>query len=358
MRPSVPNRRDNTPTPQTQKKKTSSWRRQGAALLASLGLLSPMAAVPANANAMRQDPVATDPLIRTRADNCQNLGTAIAPPAPLKASFDRVSEGFARLEALPITGAPIVATLKNPVHRFQACLDPALPGNGILAAYSPDQNRLFLPQREFNFVSAVHEAYHAYQDAAGGLDDSGLYPRDTMISHLLTEAAAASYTLMVMRELAFYSDADATAYQAYIADRRNNFGMGLTFDAAFNTAYARDAALPEDQRRRRALEAGGQAAVSGLMAGAGENWRRGYAPRAVTASRAGTPEVNTTSRRYRQLRAEIYQRTGRVGNDIQIIPAQFYGANADANAQAALMILGIEAYDVPAAPPVPRGPHR
>lgn len=338
MRPNAMNRRDTT----AKKPSSHSWQRKGAAILAAIGLLGPSVATPAHA-AVRHDPD-TDTIVRTMATNCYALGNEHLDTVP------GLRQMFNDLAAQPITGAPVIARLTNPAHRFQICLDRSLPSNGVMAAYDPRVNRLFVPATTLDLDSVAHEAFHAYQDTAGALlsADSRLSSRDAAIAHFLVEASAAAYSAAMLREMSLNNPALQPAYTAYISNRTNVYGQGRAFDAAFQAVYDANAALPEQERRRLALEAGGQTVVRNLMSGLGEGWRRGYVPRAATTAVAnGSSDVNVNSRSYDRHRREIFTRAGAVGSNLQLVPANFYNANAVATAEFSLVALGLDIATVP-----------
>lgn len=282
-----------------------------------------------------------DTLIRVKAPNCINITEAELARVP------SIKPVFEQIAAQPITGAPIMARLRDPAHRFQICLDPSLPGNGVLAAYMAAQNRLFVPVLDADFESVAHESYHAYQDTLGGIvmGDAPLHPRDMAMSRLLAEASAVGYTLMLMREIGY---SDPEAYASFIApENKNAFGMGARFDAAYTASYAANPDLDETTRRKVALQAGGTAVVDSLLSAEEPGWSRPYAFSAMQAAQNGDLSVDTTRRQYRDLRDEQFRRAGSLG-DINIIPLRFLGPNAQAQIAQAVDATGIEITRVPA----------
>lgn len=348
-------------TPQNQNnKKPSSLRRKGMALLAGIGILGTSATalsaqdtranIATLADAQQAATTPSETIIRVRAPNCVNITESdLARVTAIKPLFDR-------LAAQPITGTPIVERLRDPAHRFQICLDASLPANGVMAAYMGSQNRLFVPVLNPDFESVAHEAYHAYQDTMGGLVhlDAPLNPRDMAMSLLLSEASAVGYTLMLMREVGY---SDPAAYTTFISNPRNSFGMGPRFEAAYNASYNANITMPEDARRRTALEAGGKAVVEALVTGAERGWSGPYSVNAVRAAQNGDFAVNTNTNSYRNIRDEQFRRAGYVGENINIIPNRFLGANADVPITQAVEATGVEIARVPASDFRPRRNH-
>lgn len=290
--------------------------------------------------AQAQQAGSQETIIRVKAANCVNITESdLARTPAIKPVFDRIA-------SQTMTGAPVIARLRDPAHRFQICLDPSLPGNGVLAAYMSTQNRLFVPVLGADFESVAHESYHAYQDTLGGIvsTDAGLHPRDMAMSLLLTEASAVGYTLMLMREIGY---SEPEAYAAFIADNKNSFGMGQRFDAAYNTAYAANENMEETARRSLALEAGGSAVVEALLSGVARGWSAPYANNAARMAQLGDANVDTSRRQYRETRDELFRRAGRVGS-MNIVPARFIGPNADAYIASGVDATGIEIVRVPA----------
>ena len=337
------------------KPKTISKRFKLTAMVATASVMMPATALTAQSAAT--DSYATlaqaqregnqETIIRVKAPNCVNITEAdLARTPAIKPVFDRIA-------AQPLTGAPVIARLRDPAHRFQICLDPSLPGNGVLAAYMASQNRLFVPVLGADFESVAHEAYHAYQDTVGGIvsHEAPLHPRDMAMALLLTEASAVGYTLMLMREVGY---SDPAAYSAFIANNRNSFGMGPRFDAAYNASYDANATMEETARRKLALQAGGTAVVDALLSAAEMGWSRPYATNAARAAQNGDFGVDTSRRQYRETRDELFRRAGSLG-DINIIPARFLG-NADAQIAQAVDATGIEIVRVPAPEFSPRRP--
>lgn len=279
-------------------------------------------------------------IIRVKAANCVNITESELDRVPA------IKPVFERIAAQPLTGAPVVARLRDPAHRFQICLDPSLPGNGVMAAYMSTQNRLFVPVLGADFESVAHESYHAYQDTLGGIvaTDAGLHPRDMAMSLLLTEASAVGYTLMLMREIGY---TQPEVYAAFIADSKNGFGMGQRFDTAYNTAYAANEGMEENARRSLALQAGGTAVVDALVTGAVRGWSAPYASNAARMAQLGDANADTSRRQYRETRDELFRRAGTVSG-MNIIPARFIGANADNAIATAVDTTGIEIVRVPA----------
>lgn len=277
-------------------------------------------------------------LIRSAASNCVNNSDPlllIAAP-PLKAMFDQIA-------AQPLTGADLARAMTDPVNRFQSCADSSLNGQtGILAAYVSAHRRLILPASSLQLIHVAHESYHAYQHANGALSlmhgNSPLSYRDQMTATLITEATAAAYVYVLLREMAFTNPAPYEEYKK----STHTFGMAATFDAAFDAAYAAHAATDETARRAAALQAGGQAVVRSLLSNGSPGWRAGYAQRAVNVYSLGDANADVTSRDYLRTRDAVYGALGKVGGQINLTPPELLGPQAASAIDSVIQKSGIE----------------
>lgn len=337
---------------------TASWRRKGVAALASLGVLTGAAPAATAANDANRTVSLSDSavshynkaggdmqtIIRVRAENCVNIdaaGLAQSQATSIKPVFDSMARQ-------PITGAALIARLANPASSFQVCLDASLPSitSGVIAAYQGDQRRLFVPKMGAGIDSIAHEAFHAYQHVQGGLVSSStpLNERDMAMGILIAEASAAAYTYMVIRESAFEDPAAWTSYLAAGGD----YNMNENFTTAFDASYASNASMDETARRRAALQAGGTAVVDALLSNATPGWSRPYAMNARGATRLADDNADPSTRRYHEIRDEVFRRAARVSDSVNILPARFTGAGADATIADSLEKIGLELRAVPA----------
>lgn len=276
----------------------------------------------------------TESFVRIRARNCANLaGDGLTRMPSVRPLFQTIA-------TQPITGMPITARIADPVYRVQICRDESVDGSGDIAAYQNSNKRIFVGADKIDFESIAHESYHAYQAILGGFVDKNtpLSARDRSMALLLVEASAVAYTLMLTREVGF---SDPKTYQELLSNPNAVYGMAPHFDKAFTRAYTVHANLEETARRTAALQEAGSYIINLLLMGVEDGWSRPYASRAVEMAKTSDPNIKTDTSAYRAMRDEVFRRTGVIGSTINIVPAQFLGADADTQIEKTLDDIGV-----------------
>lgn len=241
-------------------------------------------------------------------------------------AYPQIRPVFERMAQQPISGAPVLGRITAPNEDVDACTSRSLPDGTLVAAYESPTRRLIVARRNVAPTTVAHEAFHAHQHITGGFTGVGsnrlLSAGDRATGLLLIEATAAAYGMVVIKE-ASLSD---PGYARNI--RTHDYGMSRTFNTAFDASYNANANAPETERRRQALQAGGQAVVRGLMNGQSSEWKFLYRPEAsrylglASFTGARTPE-------YTAQRDTQYAKIGQVAPNLQLIPSEFFGSRGN-----------------------------
>jgi|GEM_PF-1275032 len=295
--------------------------------LALIALAPPVALIALSA------PQAAKPV--THPGNQPIAASACIPAAELlhdeNPLFASLRATFAELARQPISGAPVISAITGMTEGVRVCRARRLPG-GALAVYQRDVRRIVVPEKGATSAIVAHEVFHFLQDRAGAYagveEDSKLTPRDGAVSLLLIEATAVAYALVVSKEAALETPGTRRKLP-------NPNGMARTFDRAFTATYANAAHRPEGERRLAALQAGGRAVVSALMAGQSGSWRRFYREQA-RIHLLFAPGNDGRGEAYGPLRDGIYARIGRVTEGLDLLPSEYIGTRAETAIASAL----------------------
>lgn len=254
--------------------------------------------------------------------------TSCIPAADIVASknYPQIRPVFERMTRLPITGAPVITRVTTPGEDIDACTSRNLPAGTLVAAYESQTRRLIVARTNVAPTTVAHEVFHAHQHINGGFTGVGsnrlLSAGDRATGLLMIEATAAAYGMMMIKEASL----DDPSYARNI--RTHDYGMTRTFNTAFDASYAAHADKPEAERRRLALQAGGQAVVRALMNGQSSEWKDLYRPEAQRY--LGLPSFSgQRSAEYSAERDRLYARIGQVAPNVQLIPAEFFGSRGN-----------------------------
>jgi hypothetical protein len=259
-----------------------------------------------------------------------------------RATNPQVYRDLAILERLPLTGRAIFAQVTNPDAFLRSCLTPYDENSGTSGEYS---NKRLNIMRGVSSETAFHELFHARQD----LNDAEqlgakMTMRDAAISNALQEATAVAYSLMAEHEAQKHGIAVAKNSDTNRVGAADKDGTRAVFNKTYKTAFAENAALAADAREAKALEAAGRAVVRALMLGDDDDWLRSYAQLVVANlnNNRGIYSRNTGNEEgYAQTRDSVFEKQGSVSADINIIPREFLGADAERQINRCFTLMGI-----------------
>ncbi len=271
-------------------------------------------------------------------------------------AYPQIRPVFERMTRQPISGAPVITRVTTPTEDVDACTSRDLPDGNMVAAYESQTRRLIVARRDVAPSTVAHEVFHAHQHLSGGFTSAGsnrlLTAGDRATALLLIESTAAAYAMVVIKEAGL----NDPSYARNI--RTHDYGMTRTFNTAFDASYAANADKPEAERRREALQAGGQAVVRALMNGQSSEWKSMY--RSEAARYLGLSSYSgERGSEYRAERDRLYAKIGNVSAGLQLVPPEFMGASANDSISASQKAIGLRVpADAPAAQPFASTPRR
>lgn len=261
----------------------------------------------------------------------------------------RLARDMEVLSQLPLTGRPVYNVVTDPANGFQSCIFPADPKQGSRSTYSQKVAKI---ASNSDGLTTAHEYFHALQDMNGGND--GFYRltlRDAVVDNLLQEASAVAYEMAARREasnrgLSFYrppavleTRADGTVTTWYFLKASTDLGNIAAFREAYDKAWLLNAAADARTREEKSLEAGGQAVVRRLMSGEDRIWSSVYLNLAARNANANGATLSFNSRVYSLIDSETsgypakrdaaFKKMGAVSANINFIPAEFLGPDAE-----------------------------
>ncbi|MCE9508135.1 MAG: hypothetical protein K8R48_07475 [Alphaproteobacteria bacterium] len=262
------------------------------------------------------------------------------------------------MEKLPLTGATVYEILKDPANGITTCRFPVSGDDNRNCTYSNQNVRL---SRGSGTGSAFHEYFHAAQDVNNGNTDMfDLTMKDAAIASLLEEASAVAYVLAAQQEAAnrgleFFMNSE----RFHASDEQENIDA---FHDAYTAAWEKNAGLVAQAREAKSLEAGGQAVVRRLMDGEDLEWRIFYADQAISNinnnSRAFRDDGREFDPDYKDTRYLAYSKLGLVSPQINFIPGEYLGAEADAAIDKCFAGMGFQVVSkTPSPPPVRTARH-
>lgn len=320
----------------------------------------PLLVVPAsliNAEGIdREDP--SLPLVCVSNDNLSDI-SARAP---------RLARDLDIMRQLPLTGSGVYEMLKDPANDMESCLFPVPPDSGATSTYKNHHSRI---ARGMGTSVVFHEYYHAQQSVTeGGRNMYTLTAGDAVAANLLKEASAVAFELAARQEaenvgLKFYDPPVRveTRREGNIIHTRTFYKTSpatedatrAAFKEAYNTAFEANAGMQDDAREAAALQAGGRAVVSHLLAGKSEAWNQTYQD-VVIGNVNGRPfRKNGTGDAYIAKRDDVFRSQGAISSQINFIPEKFLGPDAKPAIEQAFKDVGF-VWDAPAAPAKPPSP--
>lgn len=254
--------------------------------------------------------------------------TSCIPAADILASrkYPQIRPVFERMAQQPISGTPVINRVTTPSEDVDACTSRSLPDGNLVAAYESQTRRLIVAERNVAPSTVAHEVFHAHQHITGGFTGVGsnrlLSAGDRATGLLLIEATAAAYAMVVIKEASL----DDASYGRNL--RTHDYGMARTFNTAFDASFAANEDKPAAERRRLALQAGGQAVVRALMNGQSSEWKSLY--RSEAQRYLGLPSFSgPRGAEYSAERDRQYARIGQAAPHLQLIPSEFFGSRGN-----------------------------
>jgi hypothetical protein len=252
---------------------------------------------------------------------------------------------------LPLTGQTIFEILKDPGNGITTCRFPVSGDDKRTCTYSNQNVRL---SRGSGTGSAFHEYFHAAQDVNDGNTDMfDLTMKDAAIADLLQEATAVAYVLAAQQEAAnhgleFFTNSE----RFHASDKQENIDV---FQDAYNAAWKKNANLDAPAREAKSLEVGGQAVVRHLMDGKDMEWKIFYADQAISNINNNIRAFRDDGREfkpgYKNTRYEAYSKLGLVSSQINFIPEEYLGANAEAAIDKCFAGMGFQVVSKTPSPP-------
>lgn len=237
-------------------------------------------------------------------------------------ALPELEDKFETMATLPITGAPVYATITNPDHDIRTCFvhRDTLPDN-VAGRYTSRDNTVRLVTVHNTLSVFNHESFHALQDANGGTDlvnEPTLTEEDTAVAMLLREANAKAYEYTAYQEALRFHPEIAALYETPPGGRE----LATTFNRAFGAAWMDNRNASVDERRELSLQAGGQAVSESLLRGERPYWREFY--RNHTQDRlshiSSGSYASGTARDYAETRADVFSRMGQVSDTMNLTP--------------------------------------
>jgi hypothetical protein len=259
---------------------------------------------------------------------------------------------LAIMEKLPLTGEGVYEILNDPANGITTCRFPVDRNANTTCSYSNQNVRL---SRGSGTGSAFHEYFHAAQDVNDGNTDMfDLTMKDAAIADLLQEASAVAYVLAAQQEAANHGlEFFINSGRFHASDEQQNIDV---FQDAYNAAWKKNAHLDAQAREAKSLEAGGQAVVRYLMDGKDLEWAAGYAHQTISNinnnSRVFRDDGREFEPEYKDTRYNAYGKLGLVSSQINFIPAEYLGADADAAIDKCFAAMGFQVVSKTPSPPV------
>ena len=233
----------------------------------------------------------------------------------------------------------VTEPLQEPQHFVKACLVSSFQRASTQAKYDYlDKALLFTADNSISNV--IHEIFHAHQDLGGSLktvlsplQKPVLTAQDSYVAHMLIEATAAAYTMIVLKQNEHQDPIEYTLYM----QGADSYGMGDLFENTFNQHLKEreKQRLPYAQAEKEALEIAGQAIVREMIFGQNDTWRSNYEA-AFFNKVASRDYPLTQGPGYAAMRSDIYTKIGQVTTNFSLTPPEFRTGAIDQTVRSAL----------------------
>jgi len=250
------------------------------------------------------------------------------------------------LQAMKSTPAGRFAVdgLQQPQHFLKTCLVTAFDKAATQASYNYlDKSLKFTTDQ--NIANVVHEAFHAYQDIGGKLEEilsplkkPVLTAHDSYVAHMLVEATATAYTMIVLKQ---NEHQDPIMYNTFINGDDtygdHAYGVGPLFEQTYNHVLEQrqEQGVSYAQAEKDALEKAGQAVVRDMIFGENDIWRKNYEA-AFFNNVASRDYPLIKGEDYEEKRRDIYTAIGQVTTTFNLTPPEFRTTQADQIVRTAL----------------------
>ena len=268
------------------------------------------------------------------------------------------------MEKLPLTGKGVYDLLKDPANGIQSVLFSVPKGEAADGHYKDKTARIVSGA---GAAMAFHEYFHAAQDVNdGNLNASVLGMKDAAISNMLLEAAAVAYELAARYEAekhnlkfvgpeAVVKDVSGVTTVGSTVSAADNSETIGAFQAAYDAAWKANAHLDAQTCEAKALEAGGKAVVRHLLDGKNEQWKTKYVEVATLNINNNLSLFSNDGRElkpeYKNTRDDFYAKQGVVSLQINFIPEEYLGAEADAAIDKCFKGMGFKLPEAPSPAP-------
>ena len=261
-------------------------------------------------------------------------------------NMPQIFRDLSLMEKLPLTGKCIYDILKDPANGITTHLVPVPDGEPLNSHYYPDINNAEIA-RGAGTLSTFLEYFHAAQDVNDGdVDEPVLTMKDAVVAALLVEASAVAYQLAARQEAENHNvklfdtktivkvapGGETVTYSTkYTSD---NPETRIAFYDAYIAAWKKNAGADAQSREAKSLEAGGKAVVRHLLDGKDAQWKEAYMQQTILNMIKMDAAVFLDDGReskpgYKDRRSDFYTKQGGVLPQINFIPEEYLGADAD-----------------------------
>ncbi|TAL27776.1 MAG: hypothetical protein EPN97_16415 [Alphaproteobacteria bacterium] len=288
--------------------------------------------------------------------------------AGISARTPRLARDLDIMRQLPLTGTGVYEMLKDPANNIESCLFPVPPKSGATSTYLNKHARI---ARGMGTSVVFHEYFHAQQSVnEGGKNMYTLTEGDAVVANLLKEASAVAYELAARQEaenvgLKFYEpppyiekwqEGDIVHTQTWTKiSPASAPATRAAFKEAYNASFEANAGMQDDAREAAALQAGGRAVVSHLLAGKNADWNSTYTDLVIGNVKGRYFRKSGTGDAYIARRDEVFKSQGGISSGINFVPEEYLGPDAKPAIEKAFKDVGF-VWKTDAAPSTPAPP--
>lgn len=282
--------------------------------------------------------------------------------AGISTKTPRLARDLDIMRQLPLTGTGVYEMLKDPANNIESCLFPVPPKSGATSTYLNKHARI---ARGMGTSVVFHEYFHAQQSVNEGSKNMyTLTEQDAVVANLMKEASAVAYELAARQEaenvgLKFYepppyvekwTEGNVVHTQTWTKTSPASApATRAAFKEAYNASFEANAGMQDDAREAAALQAGGRAVVSHLLAGKNADWNATYTDLVIGNVKGRYFRANGTGDAYIAKRDGVFKSQGAISSQINFVPEEYLGPDAKPAIEKAFKDVGF-VWTTPAAP--------